>query len=141
MIETEKLEEEEKQSDAAFNASIPTLDRISQIISDIHGYKASNNVYGFKVNLELLVIEAQGFLDKKDAEKLWRDWKVISAFAIVIDKRERKQKYDQELLRLMNDLYVWVRLKLHQKHVTMAAKMDHLTGMAKLDQRYHYGRR
>jgi hypothetical protein len=136
MISEDLPTEKEVDQTAAFNGALDTLQRLNTYIQDTNKYKLLKNWYGYRENLELVLIESQGFLDKGELVTLRNKWDKVSACKVVYVEESEKQVFDPLLPGLLDDLLWWVRLKLHKHHVTMAPKREWDSGVSKMYKKY-----
>lgn len=136
MAEIEVLPGSTAKSDevqeAAFNGALHTLDRVNDIIKSVTAYHVNQHIQGYKANLDELMIESQGFLKKGELEEGWTAWEHIESFPIRRDEDLDRLVFDSRLWEHLNLFNRWLRLKLHENHVTMVDRKEWESGIMKV---------
>jgi hypothetical protein len=121
--------------ESAFNGALHTLDRVNELIKSVTSYRVNEHLLGFKLNLRELLIEGQGFLKQPEFKEAWLKWAEIESFPVVIDREEGKVSFDHRLWPKLDDFNSWLRLKLHENHVTMVSRKEWEAGISKVRKR------
>ena len=104
----------ETSSFQTFSMSIATLERINELLKELHNTWIDGDILKIQRLLFSLYKELYPFLDKK--ERIWGDKKTeIIWESLTFDEESQNFSYSDGLSRDLNQLDFWLRDKLHEK--------------------------